>query len=108
MPLRNTHADISSKARGLNFDLSLHLHPYVMYSSSNGSNESVLKLPRLNNEISTEISCTGLNILYLFVIYLLFTGYLKRKYKRLIYTRIKKNYTDLMDYMVSIINFWII
>ena len=30
MPLVNTHADVSSEARGLNFGLSLHLHPYFV------------------------------------------------------------------------------
>ena len=33
MPLINTHADVSSEARGLNFSLSFHLHPYNVYAS---------------------------------------------------------------------------
>ena len=42
MPLRNIHADISSKARGLIFFyLSLHLHPYFMYMSSKGSGQTL-------------------------------------------------------------------
>ena len=35
--------DISSKGRGLNFGLSLHLHPYFVYASSKGSGESAYK-----------------------------------------------------------------
>ena len=34
--------DVSSAARGINFDLSLHLHPYFVYVSSGGSGEYVL------------------------------------------------------------------
>ena len=30
MPIINAHADISSEARGLNFGLSLYLHPYFV------------------------------------------------------------------------------
>ena len=41
MPLMNSHADISSKAKGLNFGLSLYLHSYFVYWSSKGSSESV-------------------------------------------------------------------
>ena len=40
MPLVNTHADVSSEARDLNFGLSSHLHPYFVYVSSQGSGES--------------------------------------------------------------------
>ena len=39
-PRFNTHADVPSRARGLKFGLSLHLHPYFMFSSSKGSGES--------------------------------------------------------------------
>ena len=39
-PHLNAHADITSGARDLNFDLSLHLHPYFVYASSKGSGES--------------------------------------------------------------------
>ena len=34
------YADLYSKAIGLNFDLSLHIHPYFMYASSIGSGKS--------------------------------------------------------------------
>ena len=37
-PVINAYADV---AGGLNFDLYLHLHPYLMYSDSKGSGESV-------------------------------------------------------------------
>ena len=33
-PAINPHADVSSRARGLKFGLSLHLHPYFEYASS--------------------------------------------------------------------------
>ena len=36
-PLINAYTDVSSEARGLNFDLSLHLHPYFMHASNEGS-----------------------------------------------------------------------
>ena len=35
------HADISSRTRGPNFGTSLHLHPYFVYASSEGSGEYV-------------------------------------------------------------------
>ena len=40
MSLTNTYADISSKARDLNFSLSLHLHLYFVHMSSVGTGES--------------------------------------------------------------------
>ena len=43
MPLINAHAVVSSGARGLNFGLSLHLHPYFVYASSKGSGKSAHK-----------------------------------------------------------------
>ena len=36
------HAEISSGARGNKFRLSLHLYPYYVYASNEGSGESVL------------------------------------------------------------------
>ena len=39
--LINAHTDVSSKARGLTFGLSLHQHPYFVYLHSKGSGESV-------------------------------------------------------------------
>ena len=30
IPLINTHPDMSSQSRGLNFSLSLHIHPYFV------------------------------------------------------------------------------
>ena len=41
IPLINADTDISSKVRGLNFGLSLHLHPYFLNASSKGSGKSV-------------------------------------------------------------------
>ena len=41
-PPINTHADISRGAKGLNFGLNLHLHPFFVYVGSNGFCESVL------------------------------------------------------------------
>ena len=40
MPLLNAHADLFSWTRGLMFGLSLHLHPYFVYVSSEGCGES--------------------------------------------------------------------
>ena len=39
-PHLNAHAEVSSGARGLNFDLSLHLYPYFAYASGEGSDET--------------------------------------------------------------------
>ena len=39
-PHLNAHAEVSSGARGLNFVLSLHLHPYFVYASGEGSDET--------------------------------------------------------------------
>ena len=39
-PPFNIHADISRVANGLNFGLSLHLHPYFVYASREGTGES--------------------------------------------------------------------
>ena len=40
MHLLNAIADVSSKARGLISDPNLHLHPYFVFASSEGSCES--------------------------------------------------------------------
>ena len=40
-PPSNVQADVSSMAKGLNFDLSLHLHQNFVYESCKGSGESV-------------------------------------------------------------------
>ena len=40
IPLIYTNAEVSNGARGLNFGLSLYLHPYFMDASSEGSGES--------------------------------------------------------------------
>ena len=40
-PLLEAHADAFSRTRNLKFDLSLHLHPYFGYASSEGYDESV-------------------------------------------------------------------
>ena len=39
-PLMNAHTDVFSGDRGLKFGLSLHLYPYFLYASSEGSGES--------------------------------------------------------------------
>ena len=36
----NANADVFSTARGLNFGLSLHLHPYYAHACSEGTGES--------------------------------------------------------------------
>ena len=38
--LKTDHADVSSEARGLNVGLGLHIHPYFVYASGKGSDES--------------------------------------------------------------------
>ena len=43
MPLMNAHTDISSEVGGSKFGLSLHIHPYFVYASSEDSAESVHK-----------------------------------------------------------------
>ena len=40
-PSFNTHADVSSRYRGLKFGTSLHLHPFFVYASIKTSSESV-------------------------------------------------------------------
>ena len=61
-PLIYAHANISSKASGLNYGLSL-LHPYFVYTCEQRrlwqvcTNEPLL----LTNEISMDISCTRPN-----------------------------------------------
>ena len=44
MPLINTHTDISSKARGLNFGPSLHLHLHFVRSQGPGMSAHMHKL----------------------------------------------------------------
>ena len=39
-PLITSHSDIPSGARSLNFSFSLHLHPYSVHASNEGSGES--------------------------------------------------------------------
>ena len=68
MPLINAHAyvhahaEISSKARVLNFGMCIHLYPYFVFASSKGSGKSVhvhilTKFLLITNVIS--IMCTG-------------------------------------------------
>ena len=64
MPLINAHAVISSKARGLNFGLCLHLHLHFEHESREGFGESahIADSPEpllLTNVTSIIISCTG-------------------------------------------------
>ena len=49
----NADADKSSRARGLKFCLSLHLHPYFVYTSSEASGESA-QLRRLTRAFVAE------------------------------------------------------
>ena len=43
IPLINAHTDVSSKARGLHFGLSLNQHSYLRYASSEFSGVPVHK-----------------------------------------------------------------
>ena len=46
-------AQLSSRAKGLYFDLNIHLHPYFEYASSEGSSEpSLLTYYALSEKIS--------------------------------------------------------
>ena len=66
-PIFNAHADVSGWARGLKFSLNLHVHPYFMYVSSKGTDESA-HLSRLvwafvaQQCDSTKISCADSNM----------------------------------------------
>ena len=42
--LINAHANVCSEARGLNLGLSLHLHPYFVNASSEGSSSGTITL----------------------------------------------------------------
>ena len=46
-------------ARGINFVMCLHLHPYFMYANSDGSGESVHLPQLLNSAITSNISSAG-------------------------------------------------
>ena len=64
IPLINAIADISSKARDLNFGLNLHLYPYFVHVSSERSGEPAYNAyspepSLLVDAIQKEISCTG-------------------------------------------------
>ena len=48
---------VFSKARDRKFGLSLHLHPYFVYVSSEGPGEPEHSM--LANAISTKVSCAG-------------------------------------------------
>ena len=54
VPLTNAHVGKTSEARGLNFVLSLHQHPYLLSVSICTDLREALMLP---DAISTEISC---------------------------------------------------
>ena len=62
------HVEVSSRARGLLFGLSLHLYPYFAYASSEDSGESAhIRTPEsslLADAISIEISCIGLECIH--------------------------------------------
>ena len=65
-PQKNAHSDLSGGDRSQKFGLILHHHPFFVYNSSKGSNESAL-LRRLardftaRNAIRTQIKCAGSN-----------------------------------------------
>ena len=64
IPHFNAHAVIFSEAGSLNVSLSRYIHPYFVYTDSEGTDESarlhMLADPSLlNNSISTKISCDG-------------------------------------------------
>ena len=63
----NFHPCISSKARGLNFGLSLRLHPYFKYATSKGSVESMHIATLQCDATNTKISCNGKNVLPLVI-----------------------------------------
>ena len=50
-PDLNAHADLPSGVRGLNFGLSLHKHPFLLYASSEDSGESA-RMRRLASVIA--------------------------------------------------------
>ena len=62
-------ADLPSKARGIIFCMSLHLHPCFVSASSEGSGKSVhMHLPELSlldNAISTKMECPYVALLVL-------------------------------------------
>ena len=58
IPLTNAHADVSSKARCIDFGLSLHLNPYFEYLRNKGSDECAL----LADAKSTKLLITGTNL----------------------------------------------
>ena len=62
----NAHAHISIWASGLNFGLTLHLHPYNVNRSSKGSGKCVyMSEPSLlENAICTKILCAGSMIVF--------------------------------------------
>ena len=62
MPKSLFDADVTSRAKGQIFGLSLHLHPYLLYLRSKGSGKSghLHRLPEpslLENTIRTKITC---------------------------------------------------
>ena len=61
MPLIKVHANMSSKARGLNFGLSLLLHPYLpsIHICTDSSEPSLI-----TDAISTKILCNGPYVLW--------------------------------------------
>ena len=67
----SAHVDVSSGARCLNFNQSLHLHTYFLYMRTVKALVSLFicagwpELPLLDYVISTKISCTGSTLLYL-------------------------------------------
>ena len=51
------HADVSSRASGLIFGLSLYLRPYFVYVSSEDAGKYTPELSLLDDVISTKILC---------------------------------------------------
>ena len=54
MPLINAYVDVSSKASVLNFGQCLHLDPYMLYASNEGSGESA---HMLQNPADLDLHC---------------------------------------------------
>ena len=57
----NSHADVSSRARDRYFGLCLHLHPYFVYASGEGSDKSVftVALPECRKKYTHQRETTG-------------------------------------------------
>ena len=73
-PSNNAHADKASRARGLNSNLYLHLHTYLVYKSSRGSGKSLsiccftkLKVPKSHVLAQSYSKCSKISNTFLFL-----------------------------------------